>query len=404
MAIKLNRKYKPLWTTDCPIIVVTGGRGSGKSFAVGDFIENLTFEEGHTILFTRFTMSAAHISVIPEFEEKIYLENHADHFAINKTDIQNKRTGSYIIFRGLKTSSGNQTAALKSIRGLTTWVLDEAEELMEEKTFDKIADSIRQKGMRNRIILVLNPSNKTHWIYKRFFEDRGVRPDFNGEKEGICYIFTTYMDNVENLSDEFLSRVEWDKIHRPDRYMYQYLGYWRDALEGVIFSNWSLGNFDNALPFGFGLDFGFNDPDAMVKVAIDGRTRKIYVDECIYHHGLSPGQLSDKISKVAHMRDLIVADCAEARMVYELSKKFNIKKAVKGSGSIIEGIKLIQDYELVVTETSVNLIKELNNYIWLDSKSNTPIDDWCHLIDALRYYVLFMLWKGLRSPVMTRKN
>jgi phage terminase large subunit len=231
-----------------------------------------------------------------------------------------------------------------------------------------------------------------------------VRPDFNGEKEGICYIFTTYMDNVENLSDEFLSRVEWDKIHRPDRYMYQYLGYWRDALEGVIFSNWSLGNFDNALPFGFGLDFGFNDPDAMVKVAIDGRTQKIYVDECIYHHGLSPGQLSDKISKVAHMRDLIVADYAEARMVYELSKKFNIKKAVKGSGSIIEGIKLIQDYELVVTETSVNLIKELNNYIWLDSKSNTPIDDWCHLIDALRYYVLFMLWKGLRSPVMTRKN
>ena len=404
MPIKLNKKYKPLWTTDCPITVVTGGRGSGKSFAVGDFIENLTFQQGHSILFARYTMTAAHISVIPEFEEKIYLENHADHFLINKTDIQNKLTGSSIIFRGLKTSSGNQTAALKSIKGLTTWILDEAEELMEESTFDKIADSIRQKGMRNRIILVLNPSNKTHWIYKRFFEDRGVAPDFNGEKDGICYIFTTYLDNIDNLSSEFLSRVEWDKEHRPDRYKYQYLGQWRDALEGVVFSNWSLGEFDINLPFGFGLDFGFNDPDAMVKVAIDSRNRRIYVDECIYQHGLSPQQLSSKIDKFASMRDLIVADYAEARMVYELSKQFNIKKAIKGSGSIVEGIKLIQDYELIVTEKSTNLIKELNNYIWLDSKSNTPIDDWCHLIDALRYYVMFMLWKGLRSPVMTRKN
>ena len=127
MPITLNKKYRPLWTTECPIIVVTGGRGSGKSFAVGDFIENLTFQKGHTILFTRFTMAAAHISVIPEFEEKIYLEGHEKNFLINKTDIENKQTGSSIIFRGLKTSSGNQTAALKSIQGVTTWVLDEAE-------------------------------------------------------------------------------------------------------------------------------------------------------------------------------------------------------------------------------------------------------------------------------------
>jgi len=402
--IEIHKKYQPLWTTECPIIVVTGGRGSGKSFAVGDFVENLTFQKGHTILFTRFTMAAAHISVIPEFEEKIYLEGHEKHFVINKTDIENKQTGSSIIFRGLKTSSGNQTAALKSIQGVTTWVLDEAEELMDEHVFDKIADSIRQKGIQNRIILVLNPAHKTHWIYKRFFEDRGVNEDFNGEKDGICYIFTNYMDNIANLSDEFVSRVEWDRENRPDRYRYQYLGMWRESAEGVIYQNWIIGEFDKSLRYGFGLDFGFNDPDAMVKVAIDKKHKRIYVQQCVYDHGLSPSILMEKIARHASSLDLIVADYAEARMVNELSRKFNIKKAIKSSGSVIEGIKLIQDFQIVVTEDSTALIKELNNYIWLDTKSNTPIDDHNHLCDSLRYFVTYMLWDSIRRPVMTRKN
>lgn len=404
MPITLNKKYKALWNTDCPIIIVTGGRGSGKSFAVGDFVENLTFQRGHTILFTRFTMAAAHISVIPEFEEKIYLEGHEKSFIINKTDIENKQTGSSIIFRGLKTSSGNQTAALKSIRGLTTWVLDEGEELMDESVFDKIADSIRQKGIQNRIILVLNPAHKTHWIYKRFFEDRGVQGDFNGEKDGVCYIFTTYLDNIDNLSAEFISRVEWDRDNRPDRFRYQYLGMWRESAEGVIYQNWIIGEFDKTLRYGFGLDFGFNDPDAMTKVAIDKKNQKIYVDQCIYEHGLSPSVLVTKISQFANSLDLIVADYSEARMVHELSSKFNVKKAYKPAGSVIEGIKLIQDYQLIVTESSRALIKELNNYVWLDTKSNTPIDDHNHLLDSLRYFVMFMLWDSIRRPVMTRKN
>lgn len=87
-----------------------------------------------------------------------------DYFDINKTEIINKISKSEIIFRGIKTSSGDNTANLKSLQGVTTWILDEAEELTDESTFDKIDLSIRQKGKQNRVILILNPSTKEHWI------------------------------------------------------------------------------------------------------------------------------------------------------------------------------------------------------------------------------------------------
>jgi len=125
--------------------VITGGRGSGKSFEVGRFTSLLSFESNHTILFTRQTMTSAHLSIIPEFREKIDLLNLNDFFEVTKSEIINKQSKSRIIFKGLKTSSGDQTANLKSLQGVTTWILDEAEELTNEATFDKINLSIRQK-------------------------------------------------------------------------------------------------------------------------------------------------------------------------------------------------------------------------------------------------------------------
>lgn len=234
MGLTINKKYKPLWTTNCFITVVTGGRGSAKSFSVGNFIENLSFQQGHKILFTRYTLHSASDSIIPEFEEKIDREGHMDHFYITKSDIINKASGTEIMFRGIKTASGNQTAKLKSIEGLTTWVIDEAEELDDEKVFNTIMQSIRKKGIQNRIILVLNPKSKSHWIYKRFFEDPGVDPEFNGEHDGVCYIKTTYLDNLDNLSAEFIAEAEKCKANQPELYRYDYMGEWVLSIEGAF--------------------------------------------------------------------------------------------------------------------------------------------------------------------------
>ena len=112
--------------------------------------------------------------------------------------------GSKIIFRGIKTSSGDQTANLKSLTGITTWVMDEAEELNDEDIFDKIDLSVRNKIQENRVILILNPTTKEHFIYKRWFEYRGVSAGSNITKEDTTYIHTTYLDNLDNLSESYI--------------------------------------------------------------------------------------------------------------------------------------------------------------------------------------------------------
>ena len=114
-------------------------------------------------------------------------------FDVTKDEITNLHTGSKILFRGIKTSSGLQTANLKSLQGLTTWVMDEAEELTDEETFDKIDMSVRQRGIDNRVILILNPTTKEHWIYKRFFEDNAVNEGTCTTKNDVTYVHTTYL-------------------------------------------------------------------------------------------------------------------------------------------------------------------------------------------------------------------
>ena len=140
--IDINTKYEPIQTSDARYYIVTGGRGSGKSYSINLLLLLLTFEAGHTILFTRFTLSSAYISIIPEFIDKIETLKLQDYFHITKDEVRNKLSGSKIIFKGIKTSSGDQTANLKSLTNVSTWVMDEAEELQDENIFDKIDLSV----------------------------------------------------------------------------------------------------------------------------------------------------------------------------------------------------------------------------------------------------------------------
>jgi len=222
-------KYGPLFDPDpeTRYFVITGGRGSGKSWSVALSLLNQTDNENEVILFTRWTLTSAFISIIPEFIQKIELMNRIDEFEITQSEIINRITGSKILFRGIKTSQGTATANLKSIAGVTTWVLDEAEELVDEDVFDRIDLSVRSVLRPNKVILLMNPSYKSHWIYKKFV----VNPRLD-----TTYIHTTYLDNEENLSESFLLTARQSKQENLHRYEHLFLGKWLDDAEGLLWN------------------------------------------------------------------------------------------------------------------------------------------------------------------------
>ena len=227
--MQILNSYKPLFVRppENRYQLITGGRGSGKSFIVSLYLLNLTYEPNNIILFTRWTLVSANISIIPEFIEKIEMLNAHLDFEITQNEIINKITGSKILFKGIKTSQGTATANLKSIAGVTTWVLDEAEELVDEDIFDRIDLSIRSKLQPNTVILVMNPSFKTHWIYQRFVKDK---------RNDTTYIHTTYKDNIHNLSDSFVDQAESLRINNLHRFNHLFMGDWVEDSEGLLWS------------------------------------------------------------------------------------------------------------------------------------------------------------------------
>jgi phage terminase large subunit len=391
--IRLPEKYEPLFVEKSRFFIITGGRGSGKSFSVSYWaVLLMLFEKGHTILFTRYTLKSASISIIPEFISKLEMTGYKDYFEITKDSITCHFTGSKILFRGIKTASGIQTASLKSLQGVTTWILDEAEELIDEKTFDDIQLSVRQKGKQNKIILLMNPTTKTHFVYKRFFEGNGVEEGSNTTKGNVSYMHTTYLDNMDNLDESFLNEIDWVKEKNLKKYEHVILGGWLDTAEGVVFSNWSFGAFDYNIDYVYGMDFGFkSDPSTLIRVAVDKKNETIYLKEEMYGEHLTTNEIYNLIRGIVG-RTEVIADSSEPRLIEELKRNgINIKPCIKGAGSVAEGIKLIQNYKLIVDPNSTNIARELNNYIWSDRKADSPVDMYNHTIDAFRYAITHKL-------------
>lgn len=413
--------YHPLYTdTDKFIILITGGRGSGKSFNASTFIERLTFEMTeaekivHQILYTRYTMVSAGMSIIPEMMEKIELDGTEKYFRTTKTDIVNKMTKSRIMFRGIKTSSGNQTAKLKSIQGITTFVCDEAEEWTNEEEFDKIMLSIRKKGIQNRIIIIMNPCDSNHFIYKKYIENTHKLVEIDGVQvqvsthPNVLHIHTTYLDNLENLSPEFLKEVEDMKANNPEKYAHVVIGRWADVAEGAVFKKWGIvDEFPaHAKKVACGLDFGFtNDPSALVKCGIVDND--LYIDEQFYQTGMEISDLAREIKKVGLH---VYADSADPRLIQELANRGIIIYPVsKPTGSVIAGIEKIKDFDnIFITKRSYNLQKEWRSYVWAKDKNgnyiNEPEDANNHGVDATRYYVSGYILGKIVKPKNVNKS
>lgn len=406
--------YHPLYEDkEKFIILITGGRGSGKSFNAGAFIERLTFEKteveklAHQILYTRYTMISASMSVIPEVQEKIELDGTEKYFNVTKTDIVNKMTGSRIMFRGIKTSSGNQTAKLKSIHGITTFVCDEAEEWTNETDFDKIMLSIRQKGIQNRIIIIMNPTDSNHFIYKKYIEKTHKLVEIDGVQvqisthPNVLHIHTTYFDNIDNLGEQFIKEVQAMKVDNPEKYAHTVIGRWADVAEGAVFKKWGVVKEfpSHAKKVGIGQDWGYtNDPSASIRCGIVDNA--LYLDELDYRTGLLSG---DIIKTLRPWGLKVLADSADPRLIQEVHNGgIKIYAVEKGAGSINAGIDKMQGMEMFITERSYNLLREMRKYVWAKDKNgnyiNEPDDHDNHAIDAIRYYVLGELLGKIMKP------
>ena len=304
-------------------------------------------------------------------------------------------TGQKIYFRGL--DDPLKVTSITVENGYLCWMwIEEAYEIMKESDFDMLNESIRgaipeSTGLFKQITLTFNPWNEHHWLKPRFFDT----PD-----DDTMAITTNYTCN-EWLDDADRKVFETMKVKNPRRYRVVGLGDW-GIVEGVIFENWEERAFNideirslSSVSSHFGLDFGYtNDPTALFCGLIDTTAKTIWVFDEIYEKGMSNEKIYEKITAAGYSKETITADSAEPKSIDRLRDLglLHIRKARKGKDSIKAGIDFIQDYHIIIHPRCVNFLTEISNYTWdVDNKSgqhiNRPIDDFNHLMDAMRYAV-----------------
>ena len=196
------------------------------------------------------------------------------------------------------------------------------------------------------------------------------------------------------LSDKIREKIEGLKFKDQDLWKVYARGI-TGRIEGLIFKKWYILNedFSDKNLIGYGIDFGFtNDPTTLLEVRMqDG---ELYVKELIYETGLTNQDISSKMEALGVSKSaLIVAYSAEPKSIEELRRlRWTIDGVKKGKDSVMFGINLLKGYAINVHASSVNLIKELEQYKWKVNKNgdslNVPIDEYNHAIDALRYLIM----------------
>ena len=312
-------------------------------------------------------------------------------FKESPLEITYKPTGQKILFRGFDDPLKITSISVSVGQLCFCWV-EEAYELTDEAAFNMLDESIRGKieePLYKQITLTFNPWNERHWIKKRFFDV---------EDENIMAKTTNYMCN-EWLDDSDKKLFEDMKKNNPRRYQVAGLGNW-GIVEGLVYENWRELEFDwreilnkrRKAKAVFGLDFGYtNDPAAFFCGILDQEQKEIYVFDEIYQKRLQNTAIYRNIEKLGFKKEIIVADSEEPKSIEHLRSLglTRIKASKKGKDSINAGIQFIQDFKIFIHPRCVNFLTEISNYAWDKDKFgkavNKPIDDFNHLMDAMRY-------------------
>ena len=388
----VGKGYKSYWNFRGRYDVCKGSRASKKSktTALRIIYNMMKYDQANTLVVrkTYRTLKDSCFTDLKWATKRLEVDNLWE-FKYSPLEATYLPTGQKILFRGL--DDPLKVTSITVEYGYLCWAwLEESYEVTSEKDFDTLDESIRGElppHLWKQWMITFNPWNEHHWLKKRFF-DAENDPD-------ILAITTNYTCN-EWLDEADLRLFENMKKNNPRRYQVAGLGNW-GIVDGLVYENWKEEEFtlDQVINCESvnGIDFGYtNDPAAVFVGFIDTEHKKLYVWDEVYKKGLSNKRLYEEIESMHYQKKSLTADCAEPKSIDELrGYGLRVEKSQKGKDSITHGIQYIQDFEIIIHPRCVNFITEIGNYTWdedrLGNKINRPIDDFNHLMDAMRYAV-----------------
>lgn len=422
----VGKGYNKFWHFKGRYRAVKGSRRSKKSKTMALWlIVNMMKYEWANSLVVRKTYRSLKDSCFTELKWAINRLKVNEWWDIKESPLEMtyKPNGTKIYFRGL--DDPLKVTSITTEKGILAWIwIEEAYEIRSEEDFDTLYESMLgdcPEGAFKQVTTTFNPWNERHWLKHRFFdeivgEDEEGNPIYKAREQAISKdgeilaMTTNYLCN-EWLSEEDKKVFEEMKKRNPRRYRVAGLGEW-GIVDGLVFENWKEQAFTfisqkeyneledkttknyvirDSLESCFGLDFGYtNDPTALFCGLLDKKNKKLYVFDELYQKGMSNKKISEEINKMGYSKELITADSAEPKSIDELKGYgLRVKGAVKGKDSVNNGIQWIQDLEIIIHPRCVNFLTEISNYTWekdkFGKKLNVPIDDFNHLMDAMRY-------------------
>ena len=355
-----------------------GGRGSGKShFFAEMLVEEATIRPGLRAVCVREVQKSLKQSVKLLVEDKIRSMGVAHLFTVLEAEIKTPG-GGVIIFQGMQ----NHTAdSIKSLEGFDIAWCEEAQSL-SQRSLDLLRPTIRKAG--SELWFSWNPNAPSDPVDVLL---RGESPPSDSVILEINY------DDNPWLPDELKQEQEDDKRRDPDKWLHVWGGAYSLNSEARVFRNWKIDEFeaDEKAIHRFGADWGFAiDPTVLVRCHVEGRT--LYVDHEAWQVGCEIDKTPALFDTIAGARKwLIRADSARPETVSYMKRQgFKITAAIKGTGSIEDGIEFLRSFDIVVHPRCAKVIEELTLYAYkvdehtgeilpaLDDKNN-------HTIDALRY-------------------
>lgn len=389
----VGKGYRDFWNFKGRYRVCKGSRASKKSKTTAlFFIYSMMKYPGANLLVIRKVYRTLKDSCFTDLKWAINRLQVNEYWSIKESplEITYIPTGQKILFRGLDDPLKVTSITVETGNLCWAWI-EEAYEINKEQDFNMLDESIRgtvEEPLYKQITLTFNPWNERHWIKKRFFDVKN---------ENIMAKTTNYMCN-EWLDESDKKLFKDMKKNNPRRYQVAGLGEW-GIVEGLVYENWEEKEFDvneiskrKGVKSAFGLDFGYtNDPSAFFCGLIDVANKEIYVFDEIYKNAMKNRQIAEEIIRKGYGKEKIVADSQEPKSIdelYDLGLK-GIRKSRKGRDSINNGVQYIQDYKIIIHPRCVNFITEISNYMWdkdkFDNPVNKPVDDFNHLMDAMRY-------------------